>query len=201
MNSVRPSHIHTALRRIASRIEKGTNPSLSGVLEDLGRVVLAIEGDVPVLVESDPEGNLACPRAEMISHLNNWLTAKYAIDIAYRNFGARIRGPWRDSLVDHWTEHAGDEREHAYDIAMKIVGLGGDPLQTAVQLPPVPANLEAFFRTLMRLEQDAIVAGRKTITMAGENTGLKVLAENIVLKDNHHLDDLRRMSMRFELPV
>lgn len=139
------------------------------------------------------EGALGAPNGQVIAHLQEFLTAKYAVEMSYRSFSDRVRGPWRDALVDHWHEHAKEERESAYQLAMKIVGLGGDPIQTSVSIPPCPANVSGFIKLLMDQELDAISAGRKLISLSGANTSLKVLAENTIVLDTHHLDDLRRL--------
>jgi bacterioferritin (cytochrome b1) len=146
-------------------------------------------------VWSDPEreGEFRGSLGEIIATLQKYLSLKYAKDIAYRNFSDRSKGPWRDALVKHWYEHSEDERGHQYSIAMKIVGLGGDPAVSAQQIPQTPPNLEAFFQAMMNLELDAISIGRELVKLSGENIGLRVLIENMIEKDNHHLDDLRRM--------
>lgn len=197
----KPSQVFSTLHRIASHINATQDPSIGRIIEDLGRVVIALESDIPESVESDPEGDLACPRGQMLAHLSHWLGAKYTIDIAYRSFADRTRGPWRDALVDHWYKHSEEERRHAYDLGMKIVGLGGDPAQGNIQIPQCPANLEGFFRTLMSMELEAISAGREAIRLSGGNTGIKVMAENMIVIDTQHLDDLRRMCVKFELPT
>jgi len=142
------------------------------------------------------EGAFSAEPGELISHLNVFLAAKYSIEASYRSYADRVKGPWRDSLVAHWNEHAGDERKSAYDIAMKCVALGGDPILTVVQVPPCTPSLAGFMQVLISQELDAIEAGRKLAAMAGDNMGLRVLAENTVVLDSHHVDDLRRMIVK-----
>lgn len=139
------------------------------------------------------EGQFAAPDGHIIAHLQKFITAKYAIDMAYRSFADRVRGPWRDALVDHWHEHAKEERASAYDLAMKVVGLGADPVQMVVQIPACEATVVSFCKALIELELKAIENGRRLITLAGDNTAMKVLGENVILIDTQHLDDLRRM--------
>ena len=191
---IKPSQISNTLNRIASKIEASQNPSMTSVLADIGRVILAVD-------DGTSEGKLGCPPAQIISHLNNYLNAKMAISLAYENFADRVKGPWRDALVDHWYVHAKEEREHKYDISMRILGFGGDASQSIVQIPQCPPNLEGFFRVLMAMEIEAIAAGRETIKLAGDHTSLKVMSENMILIDTQHLDDLKRSSVQFELPV
>lgn len=141
------------------------------------------------------EGQFAAPDTQVVAHLLKFLTAKYAIDSAYRSFADRVTGPWRDALVAHWQEHAKEERDQAYDLAMKIVGLGADPVQTVVQIPACPPTVPDFCKVLMALELKAVENGRRLIALSGDNTAMKVLAENIILVDTQHLDDLRRMCL------
>jgi len=139
------------------------------------------------------EGQFAAPDGQVVAHLQKFINAKYAIDAAYRSFADRVKGPWRDALVDHWHEHAKEERDQAYDLAMKVVGLGADPVQTVVQVPSCEPTVVSFCKVLMEMELKAIENGRRLIVLAGDNTAMKVLGENLILTDTQHLDDLRRM--------
>ncbi len=193
---MRPSLAQKSILRVASAVERAERPSLSKLSTEIGRVVLALEDGeftTDVVVEGSSEGNLAVPTGQLIAHLQKWLGAKYRIDAAYRSFADRVKGPWRDSLVEHWQKHAGEERVAAYDLAMKIVGLGGDPSVTIIEVPQAPPDLGALCAVLMSLEVKAIEAARETMSMSGEMVSLRVLAENICLVDTSHLDDLRRM--------
>lgn len=142
---------------------------------------------------SPSEGALAAPDGQVLAALLELLTAKYAVEASYRSFADRLRGPWRDALVGHWQEHAKDERQSAYDVAMKVVALGGDPSISTVSVPQCPGGVEAFCKVLAEQEMAAVLAARKIAAMAGDNMPLRVLMENTALLDAHHLDDLRRM--------
>lgn len=186
------------LARIASALESARRPSRDKLAGEIGKVLLALDPlDLTAPAETQfsggPEGSTSVPVGQLISVMNGWLSMKYQKDAAYRSYADRVRGPWRDALVAHWQEHAGDERGHAYDIAMKIVGLGGDPIQTSVSIPASVPNLSALGLSLMNLELQAIERGRQVAEMAGSMDALRVLAEEVILKDAHHLDDLRRM--------
>lgn len=199
----RPEEVSGRLLRIAAALDSARRPSLEKLAAEIGKVTLALDGVLPEgmgLEGPSPEGQLAVPAAQVIAHLNQWLTAKYRIDAAYRSFADRVKGPWRDSLADHWRKHAEEERAQAYDLAMKIVGLGGDPAQTVIDVPQCPPNLSAFCLTLVGLELKAIDNAHKTIEMAGTMRSLGVLAENIMLVDTQHLDDLRRMCVEVAEP-
>lgn len=188
MERFSPDAFSRAIVRIASGIEASSRPSLGDVTLEVSHIIAALEADVDV-----SEGGLACPTGQMIALLQEWLHGKYAIDVAYRSFADRVKGPWRDSLVDHWHEHAKEERSHAYDLAMRISGLGGDPAQAVVQIPESTPNLSGFMATLMNMELKSISTGREVCKLSGDSTAFRVMAENIIVVDTQHLDDLRRM--------
>lgn len=163
-----------------------------------GHLLIRIAARVAALPAK--EGQFAAPEGQIIAHLQTFISAKYAVEMAYRNFADRVRGPWRDSLVDHWHVHAKDERQSVYDLSMKVVGLGGDPIQTYIQVPACTNNVVGLMQVLMAMELEAIEAGRGLVQLSGDNTGLRVLAENTVVLDTHHLDDLRRMATYLASP-
>lgn len=193
-----PSKVSAELVRIASSLDLGepsrsaTEAALSGILDGIGTSRRAQEPQ---------EGAFAAPPGQLIAHLNKWLTAKYRIDAAYRSYADRVKGPWRDALVDHWYTHAEEERKQAYDLAMKVVALGGDPIQTVIDVPAAPASLGAFCAQLAQLELAAIENGRIAIQLAGENAPMRVLAEQIIYVDAQHLDDIRRMCASFDVAM
>jgi bacterioferritin (cytochrome b1) len=141
------------------------------------------------------EGNFATSVEDVIALLCDILLKKYEIDNAYRSFADRVRGPFRDALVDHWQEHAKEERTSAYDFAMKIMGLGGDPQVCPTTCSITNPTIDTFCQKLAEMELELIKMNRDLAEIAGENTALRVLAENTILQDTQHLDDLRRMSL------
>lgn len=141
----------------------------------------------------EKEGEYGVNDGELIALLQKLLHSKYALDVMYRSFADRTKGLWRDALVDHWHDHAKEEREATYDVAMKIMGLGADAIVSNITLPQCPPNIEAFCMILGKLELETINIAREVINASGDNVSIKVFAENIILVDTQHLDDLRRM--------
>ena len=149
--------------------------------------------DEKVALTPEKEGAYGANDSEIVHLLQEILCAKYALDIAYRSFADRTRGPWRDALVDHWYEHAKEERQAAYDVAMKIVGLGSDAMVSTITVPQCPANLEAFCICLTQMELETVNKCRDLLSCVGDNVSMRVFAENLILQDTQHIDDLRRM--------
>lgn len=184
-----PKEVSKRLLRIAHSIETDEHPKKDIVISSLNEIQASIK-----VAQTPQEGLPAAPLDQIITHLGTWLTAKYTIDAAYRSYADRVRGPWRDALVDHWYKHAKEERKQGYDLAMKIVALGGDPIQTVIEVPAAETSLGAFCAQLSALELKAIENGRIAIQLAGDDAPIRVLAEQLIYTDSQHLDDLRRWS-------
>ncbi len=188
-----PSLARKSILRVASAVDRAERPSLAKLSAEIGKVVLALEEEPAAMVaEGSPEGQLAVPAGQVIAHLQKWLAAKYRINAAYLSYSDRIKGPWRDSLAEHWRQHAEQERAAAYVLALRISGLGGDPSVTVIEVPQTTPNLGAMCAVLMSLELKAIEAARETISMSGEMASLRVLSEELLLQDTAHLSDLTR---------
>jgi len=151
----------------------------------------ASEGVHPLAV-SPEEGQFAAPPDQIVAQCQKLLTLKYTTMLTYINYGDRIRAHFRDSVYEHWKEHTEDERKDAYALVMKITAMGGEP---DVKIKPVPSlvDLHQMILTVLKLEQLMLAETRTLVAMAGENIGLKVMAEQFALTDSHHADDARRM--------
>lgn len=151
----------------------------------------AHEASHPLAV-SKQEGLFAVSQDQVIAQCQKMLSSKYGTMLAYINYGDRIRAHFRDSIYEHWKEHTEDERNDAYTLVMKITALGGEP-----DVAPTPVvstgNLHQMILNLLKMEQQLIEEARVLVEMAGDNIGLRVMAEDFALKDGHHADDTRRM--------
>lgn len=151
----------------------------------------ASEGTHP-MAASPEEGMLAVPQERVMSQLQKLLRLKYAGIIMYANYGDRIRAHFRDSIYNHFQEHLKEEREGAYDLAMKLTAWGGEPSPKMAPVADVN-DLHQIFMCVIVAEKQLIECERQLLTMTGECVGLRVLIENMVLTDQRHLDDARRM--------
>lgn len=151
----------------------------------------ASEGTHPLAV-SPEEGFFAVPQETVIAQCNKILRLKYTTALAYVNYGDRIRAHFRDVLYEHFKEHRDEELDGAYHLAMKITALGGEP---EPRIAPIPntGDMHQIFMILLQFEKELLQELRKLSAMAGENLSLKVMLEEMVLKDQQHADDLRRM--------
>jgi bacterioferritin (cytochrome b1) len=151
----------------------------------------ASEGVHPLAV-SPEEGMFAVPQQKVVAQCVKLLKLKYTTHLAYMNYGDRIRAHFRDAIYDHFKEHMKEERTDAYHLAMKITALGGEPTPKVGTVPDVN-DLHQIFTILLQMEKELIQELRNLSAMAGENLSLKVMLEQMVLTDQQHADDLRRM--------
>jgi bacterioferritin (cytochrome b1) len=156
-----------------------------------------IAGKSHVALTPELEGDYSTDKEGLCVLLMDIMHCKYAIYIAYTNFADRLRGPYRDAVVEHWQDHAKEEKQAAYDIAMKLFGLGCDPTVRCIEIPECGNEVGEMAKCLANMELDLINKSRALCSLSGENTAMRVLGENIVLTDTQHLDDLRRMSYEF----
>jgi len=151
----------------------------------------ASEGVHPLAV-SPEEGMFAVPQEKIVGQCLKLLKLKYTTMLMYINYGDRIRAHFRDAIYAHFKEHAGEEREDAYHLTMKITALGGEPTPKVSTVPDVN-DLHQIFMILLQAEKQLIQELRNLSLMAGENLSIKVMLEQMVLTDQQHADDLRRM--------
>jgi len=151
----------------------------------------ASEGVHPLAV-SPEEGLFAVPQEKIVAQCLKLLKLKYTTMMMYINYGDRIRAHFRDVIYDHFKEHAGEEREDAYHLTMKITALGGEPTPKVSTIPDIN-DLHQIFMVLLQAEKQIIQELRNLSLMAGENLSIKVMLEQMALTDQQHADDLRRM--------
>lgn len=151
----------------------------------------ANEGVHPLAISAE-EGMPAAPQEKLLKLLQKILKLKYGGMILYTNYGDRIRAHFRDAIYAHFQEHLKEEREGAYDLAMKITALGGEPIPQVGSVPDAN-NLHQMFMNIMVAEKELIQAERDLLAACGEYDGLRILIEGILLLDQRHLDDARRM--------
>lgn len=175
----------------ADSVLDGTAAAITEAARQLTTPQTASEGAHPLQV-TEEEGLFACDQKEMISKLQKLLKLKYGAVIMYMNYGDKVLAHFRDSIYAHFQEHMKEEISHCYDLAMKITALGGEAPPKVGQVAEV-GGLHQTFIAVIQQEKELLKAARDVLARAGENTGLKVLIENMVLTDQRHADDARRM--------
>lgn len=130
-------------------------------------------------------------RARMIELLNEDLAREYQAIIAYVVYSQTIKGAEFTAIAAELKKHAGEELDHAIQIAKQIDYFNGTPLTT-----PQPVKMSAKAEDMLRFdlenERVTILAYRERIRQA-EAMGEFALSETlrrIIVQEQEHLTDL-----------
>jgi bacterioferritin len=132
----------------------------------------------------------AVTREQLIAALNEDLAREYQAIIAYVNYSQVLKGAQYMSIAAELEVHAGEELQHALQIANQIDYLGGMPTVT-----PKPVKTSDKAEDMLRFdldnEMETIAAYRQRIRQAeslGEYALCEVQREIIVQEQEHAID-------------
>lgn len=137
------------------------------------------------------KNNAKISRKKMIALLNEDLAREFQAVIAYVVYSQTMKGAKFQSIAAELQKHAGEELEHALQIAKQIDYFNGTPVTV-----PKPVKLsdkpEDMLRFDLQNEADTIKAYRDRIRQAdamGE-FGLSEVLRKIIAQEQEHLTDL-----------
>lgn len=139
-----------------------------------------------------------CDKAKVIELLNEALATELVCTLRYRRHYFTARGLASNSVAEEFLEHAGEELEHADQIAARISELGGEPnfsprgMEERSHAEYVEADtLEDMIRENLIAERIAIESYREAIQYigAGDSTTRRLL-EDILATEEEHAEDL-----------
>jgi bacterioferritin len=132
----------------------------------------------------------AITRDQLIAALNEDLAREYQAIIAYVNYSQVLKGAQYMSIAAELEVHAGEELQHALQIAKQIDYLGGMPTVT-----PKPVKTSDKAEDMLRFdldnEMETIAAYRERIRQAeslGEYALCEVLREISIQEQEHAID-------------
>lgn len=133
-------------------------------------------------------------KAKLIENLNSDLANEYGAIIQYISYAAKVTGPYRPQLSQFFLAEVPDEQGHAQYLANKIVALGGEPVQTAAEVPHVKTNRE-MVEAVMQAERQAIKNYTQRAKEAEEfgDKGLAVQLEDMVRDESGHAEETERI--------
>jgi len=143
------------------------------------------------MAKEDTTNGLSITRARMIELLNEDLAGEYQAIIAYTVYSQVIKGAEYTDIARELEAHAGEELQHAIQIARQIDYLGGMP---CVQPKPVKTSSDpvAMLREDLENERTTVGRYRERIRQA-EAMGEYALSEalrGIIVQEQEHLTDL-----------
>jgi len=130
-------------------------------------------------------------RKEMVRLLNEDLAREYQAIIAYIVYSQTMKGAKYQHIASELKKHAGDELNHALQIAKQIDYFNGTPV-TSPDKVKLSANADDMLRFDLENERVTILNYRKRILQAdamGEFALGEVLRK-IIAQEQEHLTDL-----------
>lgn len=139
-----------------------------------------------------------CDRKKVIELLNEALATELVCTLRYRRHYYTARGLASNSVAEEFLEHAGEELQHADQIAARISELGGNPnfspdgLAGRSHAEYVEADtLEDMIRENLVAERIAIESYREIIQYIGDgDPTTRRLFEDILATEEEHAEDL-----------
>lgn len=138
------------------------------------------------------EGQFCCPVEQVIDKLKQVISTKFRKMVAYYTYAQSFRGPWWRGVKIEFSEHAEDEQEGAEFYVKRAVALGGPVHMDPIEPPPPSNDALGILKTMMRAEQEAIMAQRELRALVGDENPMKIAIEEHMAKDQHHLDELHQ---------
>ena len=140
-------------------------------------------------------------RDTVVKLLNEALATEIVCVLRYKRHYFMAKGIHAEGVAAEFLEHAGDEQQHADQIAARIVQLGGEPnfapdgLATRSHAEYVEGgSLEEMIKEDLIAERIAIDSYREIVQYLGEkDSTTRRLMEEILAKEEEHADDLANL--------
>src|SRR5258706_3024430 len=140
-------------------------------------------------------------RSVVLKLLNEALATEIVCTLRYKRHYFMAKGIHAEGVAAEFLQHAGEEQQHADQIAARIVQLGGEPdfspggLLTRSHAEYVEGeDLESMIREDLVAERIAIDSYREMVSYLGENdpTTRRVM-EGLLAKEAEHAEDLANL--------
>jgi bacterioferritin len=140
-------------------------------------------------------------RQVVLKLLNEALATEVICTLRYKRHHFMAKGIHAEGVAAEFLEHAGEEQQHADQIAARIVQLGGAPdfspdgLASRSHAEYVEGNsLEEMIKEDLIAERIAIDSYREMIAyLADEDPTTRRMLEEILAKEEEHADDLANL--------
>jgi len=146
-----------------------------------------------MLPEDHTQDSFSVPVEHVLQFLEHSLQLEYESLLTYQAMAGLVRGLWRDVVADEFLEHAEEEAEHIKQFTLWYAALGGGSMpQLQTKVPAIQyTSISDMIEVLIGQEQGAIDHYRKGLDFAGEVIGFKVDLEDIIAKEQEHINDLK----------
>lgn len=132
----------------------------------------------------------------LLERLNAVLSWELAGTIQYLHHHSMVAGTAREEYEHFFHEGSEEARDHAELVANKITALGGVP---TVEPAPVKqaSSLNDMLEATLELEEKALEAWESALEVgAAYNLGTKLWIEDMIIEEQEHVDELRKITRR-----
>ena len=142
--------------------------------------------------EEQMVGGFSAPKAEVLQAITAMIENELKTGYAYQAYAQALRGVSRDGMAEEFTEHAGEETEHAEYLMRRASVLGG-PLQLPdIPAPPAATDPVDIARIMLRIEQEGAAKWRLLHSLINDDNPMRFKVEEYMTREESHQDDLKR---------
>jgi bacterioferritin len=129
---------------------------------------------------------------EIVPFLQEALRGEYQQWDLYYAYKSVLMGTTRDSIAEHFAEHADDEAKHIELLQRHIVSFGEEP---TLERHPIPKLEDMTVTDIIALqlsfEEKAVAFYEKILqVLDDENSALRIDIENVLSQEQEHAHDL-----------
>jgi bacterioferritin len=189
-------------RALAKTVAKAKSPSITAPASAFISDIKALRERVRKHIdEGAVTPNYGADRKEVIKLLNEALATEIVCVLRYKRHYFMAQGIASDSVKEEFLEHAGEEQEHADEIAERICQLGGEPNFDPVGIASRShseyvegKSLRDMIREDLVAERIAIESYREMINYIGDgDTTTKRMLEGILAVEEEHAEDMNSL--------
>jgi len=131
-------------------------------------------------------------RNAVVAALNEALALEYAAVVQYAQCSYCVKGFRRLAVAGWFFNQASKSLTHARMIGDKIVSLGGTPT-TRVGTVKEARDLTSMVKLSLETERRSVQSYQAALTLAAEDTALRVLLETRVEEEQVDVEELEKM--------
>ena len=128
---------------------------------------------------------------QIIDKLNKIRATEQRMALIYRRAAQMVTGPYRNSLIEEFEDHAEEEDEHASRVMKRIMAMGGTLHEDVAVIPPWK-NLDELLEGLEDLEKEGIESWQELHRMLPENDAFRHYIEEALSTEQEHYDDVKQ---------
>jgi bacterioferritin len=133
---------------------------------------------------------------EIIDLLQKAYSNEYLAWLAYKHASKFIFGPWRESIIQHFNDHADEEEEHADWVGNRLAALGEAPaLDTKIikRAGQFNGDYVKIIEFVMQLEGEAVALYSKMLPLLESHAAMRAKIEEFVITEQEHFEDFEKM--------